>query len=479
MIQRFWAAATDRVRVGVLVLLHVAAALFYFARMPSWWNPNRWPWDTTWQALPMQSLRSHLARSLWNLHSQPPLYNLYGALVNRLSSTHYLQIMYWGQVAMMAVCAGLAYLIGLSVIKNRLLAFGVALVYVALNPILLVYEPTVFYTLPCAFLLTGSAACLVFFSRTRQVKYLYGFVIGMNLVVLTRSLYHLSLLVPVLLFVGLLAGSRWKKVLLISLAISLPAAGWYVKNEVKFGFFGSSSWLGSNLWRVASAGYSPAELNRLAAQGVIDPAAAQVPAFAKPSAYVRYGFTRTSSVDVLAHDDLNNINLIAISDTYRHSSLRLIRHNPRQYLHNVYGAYRIYTTSELPKAYLIGPPEIKAHMRLGNAVMYSPALMNIVDRASGRAFPSLIFFWLPASLLVYGAYLLVSWPRWIAMLRADPVTLFCGLVVFYNVAAGCLLEYGENQRFKIEIEPLLWVFVFGVTYRALRRCARIFRQKQE
>ena len=58
--------------------------------------------------------------------------------------------------------------------------------------------------------------------------------------VLTRSLYHLAILVPAIGAAAVLARDR-RTVLAFGLAVSLLPAGWYAKNLAQSGFFGASS----------------------------------------------------------------------------------------------------------------------------------------------------------------------------------------------------------------------------------------------
>jgi hypothetical protein len=47
-----------------------------------------------------------------------------------------------------------------------------------------------------------------------------------------------------------------------------------------------------------------------------------------------------------------------------------------------------------------------------------------------------------------------------------------GLIV-YTTAVGCLLEMGENERFKGIIEQVMWVWLAGVLLHAGRICGRV------
>jgi len=116
--------------------------------------------------------------------------------------------------------------------------------------------------------------------------------------------------------VCVLANKRWRKLLVISVFISLLSIGWYGKNYVKFGFFGSSSWSGLGLWNIAAAYYAEEQLEALVKENVIERIVVDVLAFSRPSEYLEYGFNTVSDVAVLSRNDYNNTNIVAISRLY-------------------------------------------------------------------------------------------------------------------------------------------------------------------
>jgi hypothetical protein len=212
-------------------------------------------------------------------------------------------------------------------------------VALALNPSLFLYEAYVLYSLPTAFLVVLTIFCLVLFSAKHQLVYLYAFILALNLLILTRSLYHLVLLAPALLLVALFAGQQARRVLVISLVISLLSISWYAKNYTMYGFFGSSSLAGQNLWHIVVEKWTTEQLQALVAQKVLDTAVVQTGVFGRPSAYVVYGFTKTSSIAAISGADYHNINMVEISRLYQRNALRLIRYAPLHYLLNMARAY--------------------------------------------------------------------------------------------------------------------------------------------
>lgn len=453
-----------------LAIIHL---LFAFVYHITWFsNGNQQVWDNGWQTLPMDSLRSNFIESIWYLHAQPPLFNMEGALFGTVFYPHHMAALYWFQVAMGVITAVLAYYVALVMLKNPPAAFGAALLLVALNPSILLYENLIFYTIQVTFLLTTAAFWLSRFAATQKIRYLYAFVIFINLIILMRTLYHLIFLVPVFILVGILAKSQWRRVLVVAIMISLVSFGWYAKNLAVFGFFGASSWSGSNYWKMVRANYSYNRLQHWAAEGEIDAVAADLPPFSPPSLYQDYGFQRQSDIDVLSQDNFHNINMLAISDTYQADALHVIRLQPKHYLRNMLYAYKRFFDTPYNYSKEVAPSGIVFHIRISEELLYGQALAHFTNETLGLSYPSWLVILVPGLLLGFGVSLLLKcrwrWRAWLAAIQNDPVMVFCALIIVYTTSVSTMFEYGENNRFKVMIEPLLWLFMVTVIFRGLR-----------
>jgi len=281
---------------------------------------------------------------------------------------------------------------------DKLASFLIALV-LALNPSLFLYEAYILYALVTAFWVTLSLFFLSLFSSKKKLVYLYAFVLTLNLLILTRSIYH-----PIILLVGIpiaciLASNQWKRVLVISVFVSLLSIGWYAKNYSKFGFFGGSSWGGLNLWRIAFEGYTEEQLDALVEENVIESTVAHILVFNKPSKYLDHGFNAMSDIDVLSRNDYNNVNVIEISKMYQRNALSLISHDPVHYLETVFKAYVRYTRSSSRFGHFhINAAKFWVHEAISSQVIQGQALAWLIDEDEFGIF---LFFLLPASMLGY------------------------------------------------------------------------------
>jgi hypothetical protein len=431
-------------------------------------------WDAFWQTLPIESLRGDLLGSVWNLHAQPPLHNLYGGLLAKLFYPHHLEWMHYINIFLGSCIPAMVGVIVWRVSRNKFWGILAALLY-GLNPSLLLYEAYPLYTLPAAFLVTASIFCLAMFCPNRKTGWLYAFVVLVNLLILTRSAYHLAILAVVIPGAVMLADAKRFRVLAVCLLLSTVSIGWYAKNYSQFGFFGSSSWAGQGLWRITGKDYPQEKKDQLLARGVIEPAAAKVHTFTPPSMYKQYGFDKTSDIDVLGRDDFNNINIIEISRAYQRSAFGVIRDDPKTYFRNVGRAYREFC---VPSSQYLqvsdNASKIAQHEWIASRIFQGQWLCEYLAELIGvDIFRSLLFFVLP--LMVLG-YLFSSLRRcglrpaaWCEMIRRDPTTAMMMFFIVYSAAVCCMAELGENRRFKFLVEALLWSAALSLAARLLQR----------
>jgi hypothetical protein len=431
-------------------------------------------WDRFWQALPIESLRTSLCESIWNLHSQPPMQNLYVGLLAKWFHPHHLEWMHYINIFLGACIPAMVGVIVWRIARNKFGGIAAALLY-ALSPSLLLYEAYPLYTLPAAFLVTASIFCLAMFCPDRKTGWLYAFVVIVNLLILTRSAYHVVILLAVVPVTVLLAGEKRIRVLAICLLISSVSVGWYAKNYARFGFFGSSSWSGQGLWRITGKDYSSQKKAELLARGVIEPVAAEVHTFTAPWAYRRYGFDKTSEIAACNNDDFNNINIIAISQAYQRSAIGVMRDDPKTYFKNVARAYRAFC---VPSSQYLqvsdNAAKMSGHEWVASRVFQGQWLCEyLAGRMGADVFRSLLFFILP--LMVLG-HLLSSIRRcglrpgaWGKMISRDPAAWMGMFLIIYSTAVCCMAELGENMRFKFLIESLLWSVGLGLAVRLLQR----------
>ncbi len=431
-------------------------------------DPKANSWGFFWQALPMDAMRRNLAESLWNLHAQPPLFNLYGFVIQKLFGLpNHLTAQHYVQIVLGSIMSGMLYSILRHLIRRPRTAFVAALI-ISLNPVIFLYESFILYTLLTAFLAVAAVFALVRFCETSRPSRLLIFVGVVNILILTRSAYHAILLVPILVLVGILAARQWRRVIPLALLICLPTLGWYAKNQVKFGFFGASSWMGSNMWRCVSSNYSKEELWAFQREGVLDREAVMCKYFDPPSDFRELGFDKTSTIDVLSRDDYNNINMIDISLMHLRNAKRLKAHDPRHYYENVVRAYGfLCKPSNETRPLTDNTHRIMPHIWLASH-LNGRKLAHATNARFGTSFTSFYQLLIPFSVLVFLLRLALrarfSWQRWIGLVRANAVAATMAGIIVYVTLVSCLFEYGENCRFKFSIEAVILMLAFAMCF---------------
>jgi len=476
-----YAVNADRAAPVALFVLHLALALYYHFGLgiSITADPLRSTWDWWWQTLSIDLLRSNPIEALWHLHAQPPLHNAFGALVIHLFGDAHLEVIHIAHMVLGGLIAVLSFSTTRMISGSRLLALLVGLA-VALNPALFLFEANPLYDIPTIALLMLAVWFAARFENKRRLIDLYGMVGALTALTLLRSLYHPFLLIPAVLLSAALAGERWRRAVLVTALIAALPFVWATKNAVQFNFWGMSSWSGMNLWKIVVSGYTPEELLGLAEAGVIARMPAEVERFSLPEAYVPYGFDRRSDIAALAQNDYNNVNIPAISLVYQEAALTLIRRDPARYFQQAFIAYSIFTCPATRFEFVRQNAErIAAHNALyADAFYLAPLTQRLSPLFCSAQFfliPVLLFaFWLPAIIRCRA-----SLSCWRDAVRAGPAVFVIAGLMTYTVVVGSLLEIPENARFKLMIEPLLWVFGGVLVGRLVERAQARHRQRRD
>jgi hypothetical protein len=398
-------------------------------------------------------------RSLFYLHSQPPGFNLLLGLVFRLLPGHEataFQVLY--------LALGLTTYLTLDWLLRRLavppvVAAVVATAFMASPPFIL-YENYLFYTFPVLALVVGSTALLDVFLRGGRAWAAWLFFAAVAVLALLRTPYHLVWIL--LVAAGLYAATRRRVVLVAALLPVLTVGSWYLKNQVVFGFFGPSSWMGLNFAHALRAP-APAALRRLVDAGVLSPLVL-ADRFTPPRDYPPElrdapGFEDIPAVRALDKSDgqpnMNHLSVIAMSRRYLHETLRLLTVRPRTFLGAELRSWYFYFLPASDYSFL---DENRAAMGpvvwLYERVLCGTVNVGTADDARGNPYLARV-----ALVLVVGLPLLVAFGlrrlRRPGLDRAQRVLLgyVVGNIVVLSVIVN-LFEAHENHRFRFELDGL-------------------------
>jgi hypothetical protein len=444
----------------------------------------RGPSEDLWQMLDTHLLTHDLVQSLWYLHSQPPLFNLYCGILLHLPLG-----------VQQPVAAGCFWLLGLLLAGSTYLllaelqvppwaAATVSLVVVA-NPATILYENWLSWSYPAASLLTVGAYCCARFMKTRRTGWGVGCFTCFALVVLDDSTYQWVWLIAVMAALLFLMRPVWRQVFLVTAIPLLLVGGWYAKNAVIFGTATTSSWFGMNLASTTIARAPKAQLNKLVHEGHLSPIATEIP-FAPVGVYdplfVQTGTTGVRTLDSRLKSDgatnYNNLAYVAVSNLYLRADLAYIRMNPGAYARNVaLGAEMWFVPADqfqLPSDNYAGDgARISGYETFYDAAIlwqaHSGVYAGLLAATTGAA---------PSA----GAYSYSTVVEYLLALLVAPFVIFrrrrsrsfagtlvvLWLTVTYSFLATSLTSLGENMRFQFELGSLPLVLAVAVLASLLR-----------
>jgi hypothetical protein len=424
-------------------------------------------------------LQGRLLESVFYLHSQPPLFNLFLGLVLNLPAMS--QVVVFQAVFFML---GAATVVAVLLLQVRLgvpeaVALAVSLVLAA-SPALLLYSNWLSYSLPVAGLLCLAALCLHRFATTGRTWYGFGFFSGLGLVCLIRSSYHLVWLAAVVVGLSLTLPRLRKKTMLAALFPLIAVLAVYTKNMVVFGRFSGSSWLGMNAWEMAADQLPRAEVERLVAEGSLSPIAL-IPRYADPPEYpAEYSAFDGPPVPALTQvkrstgaTNYNHIVYSRVADAYLRDALRLVVLRPVGYVKSLAKAWFAYFKSSTdyvlfePNREYIGVWNRVCDLVLGGRLPFDFTRTGWLRTTSPRGHFLYLFLLLglPA-LFAYGVRRALGRDS----MPAERVTVgFLCFTIAYVALLGNLLQAGENNRFRFETDPLSLVLLGLAAGQMLRR----------
>lgn len=423
------------------------------------------------QLLDWVDLGAHPFESVWHLHTQPPLFNLFIGIVLRWSPFPpgiSFQILY---VVMGFVMVAACYRLALDLGASPLVA-TIAGLLVTLNPVLLSFENAVTYEMPTMMLLVLAALAFTRWVREGGTRAFALLCAALTATVLTRALLHPMWLVVVLCFALLMRKPpRWQPVVVSLGVVLLLVGGWVVKNAVMFDAPTLSSWFGMNLHRAVIAPLSDGDFDRLVRDGDVS-RVSRAGTFGDYSVYRPYvgpcaSDTGEPTLDRLRkHDPVPNFNAecyLPLYDQFQDDALAALRARPGRYVATRgIGLARFVEPQRAPQA-----PRSEIVSWLDRVFDRASLPVTITIDMKGWAFPLLKGTRLEVdpSITVAVALALVLVRGIVAMVRVlrgrgeddDVPWTYLGWSVLFVLLASTFFELGENDRFRVLVDPLVIV----------------------
>jgi hypothetical protein len=424
----------------------------------------RFAWETLgtlYQYLDPAILKDDLARGLYYLHAQPPLFNLGLGLVLKLFPQSFALAF-----STLLGAAALALLIGMAALMRRLgipswIAAGVLLLF-ALSPNFLVYRNWVFYTLPVALMLVGGGVALARFLESGRKAAFASFAVLTGAVMMTRSVFHPLWLVLVVTAILPFTPQRGRRRLVLAASVPLLVTSLlFLKNQFLVGSFNSSTWLGLSLakrWPL-----SQEEVRKLKDSGVI-PSYWERRPFQEPDELKPFGFfgddrpmihpALDAPYKTNGEPNFNHRDYVAVSDALLAGNLRLIRLFPGRYLERTATALLLFLQPGPNSVHFLVDYDFDRVHRYRDFLTRYVFLGGRVERPIRMLDPS------PNLLLVLFPLLLGVGVWSLRRGRAEHRALHAYMLVtvLWVTAVSNLVEIGENDRMRWEIEPFLAIW---------------------
>ncbi len=341
------------VLTGVFVLVH---AVFYAAGL----RFDRTTLIEVMHFLDPELLRTQFWESIWYLHIQPPLLNVFTGAVLMLTpdAAWLFQVCFLG--------FGLSLYLSVYALQRwfgvRRAIAGAIAIALLLSPSFLLYEHFLLYTLPCAALLTGAAVALAQALERRSVAWLAGFFVLLLVLCATRSLFHLAFYLVAWGAVGIVARGWRRRALLTGLAPAILLVALYAKTAVLFGPFSVSTIMPKNLWIMTAGNLRWDDKVAMGERGELS-ALSLINRWASLDAYpdqYRAVPPRFQHVEVLTTShkstgavNYNHYGYLAICDVYLEDAVYVLKQQPRVYAISV--ALSSYRYFRPPSALAVSP----------------------------------------------------------------------------------------------------------------------------
>ncbi|HXY91678.1 MAG TPA: hypothetical protein VEP49_04320 [Acidimicrobiia bacterium] len=428
------------------------------------------------QLLDVRLLRGDPFESIFYLHSQPPLFNAFTALVLQLPSSlvNTTLMLLWHAAGLATALLLYATMVRLGV--RPWLGAAFVCVFVVMPETLLV-ESWFFYTeleiLLLAILLWGLAR---FASTLRTADGLL-FTGSLAALVLLRSSFHPLVFVVLVVVVWWQLHFDARRLAAIAAVPLALVAAWSVKNVLVFDSWSNSSWTGMNLSYVAHAGVTQRRCRTLVAEHSVSPIAC-VTAFSPPSAFIarfphpqHYGVAATDALYKSTGQPNFNASLyLDVARQYQRDAVDLLRDGGLGAVARAEAA--AYTVWAEPADDSLQLRHVRAPIAgyadwFDRLVLLRPTATGwnnparfAADAGSfpiGEALGSISYTLLALfALAVYGGVAGVRRGR-----RGDRAVLcVCTvglLLVVYSTLVGNALDYRENNRFRFETAPVVLV----------------------
>ena len=411
-------------------------------------------------------LRTRLSESLWHLHIQPPLMNLYVGLILKTGplSTPLFCALYLGLGLTLYLCT---FVLQLRLGVHRKLAAVLSTLFMA-SPSFVIWEHYLLYTMPCAALLALASVLLFEVMERRTVGAMAAFFFCIFLLCGLRSMFHWVYFAAVILVgTSFCAGDR-KKLLAVGGVPFVLVLALYLKGYLLFGEFGVCTFAEKNLWIMTVGNMNGVEKVKLVDEGVLSELSlvnrwASLDAYPERFKEVPERFrgipalTQTHKANGAVN--YNHYGNIAVCDVYGHDAKVMLRRQPKAFLYAVaLSGYRYFKSGTALPVSPQNQEKVPFLIACYDNLIYgkfpfdlSP-YSRLVERAGN---PPYLFLLLGLPLVcIYGLYRSIR-PGPVALDTAQRAALlFIVFNILYVALLGCTFDFTDGARYRFYTDGL-------------------------
>lgn len=431
-----------------------------------------------WQLIDPLLLRTDLWRSLFYLHSQSPMLNLFTGLVLQYFPSAHQDVFHTIYYLTGLIFAWSVYRLGLALELPAWLSL-IASVLFTISPPVALYEHWLFYTYPIAAALALSGVALYHFHRRRKFMWGLLFFSLLAFIALSWSLFHLLWMSAITAILLVIFPNR-KTVLLAALLPILIVIGWYGKNYFLFGEFTASTWAGMNLSHPTTLRLSEQERTRMIQAGELS-LFANYPSFSGPETYLNLlPGTPTTGIPLLdttkksnGRSNFHNLVYVETGKYYQQDALRVIRSHPSLYLSSIIQSFYIFFHSASDYDFLgYNRQSIPTFDTTWNRLFFGQWQINetLEERTSTLSLRHTGWLVLLAFLIALFGSIRHLWRQRKGLGDTkNMLILFMGFNLLYVTFAGNLFDLGENNRFRFVVDSFILLQFLFVIISGLRQ----------
>ena len=459
---------------GIIILAVFIASRLIFSFMGGAFIAK--PLSFAMQYLDPVLLKNDLLQSLFYLHSQPPLFNLMLGLVLKMSQIPALSYSILFKTAGALIPLALYGTLSAIGVK-RLTALLVTIVFM-LNPTLILYENLLYYSYIETFYIALAIFSLARWGREKKNSSLALFWTFLLCLGLTRSVFH-----PVffLLTGAVITWYLWRRAAAKPLAetflrsciiVVIPLILLCSKNAAVFGFFGTSSWEGMNLWTKVNT-FIPEQLEELHARGIVSTTAikAELRAFQPIANYFNAATLKSipchcpadcNTTKSTGYPNFNHSGYIIVSQQLLRDALSLIQREPARFLFDTMGSYSLTLWHSSDSVHGLFENNMAVLKKLESAYRFLHfGFWGVESKLDAKMWERTIIMSILFA-VVYASTIILAFKK---NDRISPaimtLCIFCLVIHAYTISVSSIIEFGENNRFRSPVDLAFVVMTAG------------------